>query len=515
MAARENQGYLIAVIVLVLLALILALVAFLGIQKAYEQAELAQASEAKLTASRLLADAEGLKAETLKAIIGDLGTAPSELGKAINDLQQISTNSALSDAEKKLVDDIIAEVRTAQEVHKAETQGSISSDEEDATMATLRSRIADLTSLVDRMRKDYTIQVRRSDEAARAAKAKTAQNEETLASTIKEMENLNEKLIAEKAASLQKENILKEEVNQSKQAIAAVTRSSEEAAQQAAALLREARNQVTILESDNVNLKTQLNQYTNEVFDRADGQIIRVASSTDTVYVNIGRADGLTNNRTFSVYDQSVTDFENATPKARIQVIRVENFQAVAEITFENIVDLTSRADHILTPTCDPGFTVKLALAGRIDMDGDGHDDTNRLIQLIRRNGGEVVASHDAEGNLKGKISPEVRFLVLSTDALISTDDDPNAGRILSAVQSMEADAIKNTVQIIDLQKLLNRMGVRAQPKTKQIDFPNGGFVPRQPSGSSSRPSGSSTKPAGSSTRPAGSSTKPAGSSTR
>ena len=301
MAARENQGYLIAVIVLVLLALILALVAFLGIQRAYEQAELAQASEAKLTASRLLADAEGLKAETLKAIIGDLGTAPSELGKTINDLQQISTNSALSDAEKKLVDDIIAEVRTAQEVHKTETQGSISSDEEDATMATLRSRIADLTSLVDRMRKDYTIQVRRSDEAARAAKAKIAQAEETLASTIKEMENLNEKLIAEKAASLQKENTLKEEVNQSKQAIAAVTRRSEEAAQQAAALLREAKNQVALLESDNVNLKTQLNQYTNEVFDRADGQIIRVASSTDTVYVNIGRADGLTNNRTFCV----------------------------------------------------------------------------------------------------------------------------------------------------------------------------------------------------------------------
>jgi len=362
-------------------------------------------------------------------------------------------------------------------------------------LATLRSRIADLTSLVDRMRKDYTIQVRQTDEAARDAKSKIAQAEETLASTIKEMENLNEKLIAEKAASLQKENTLKEEVNQSK--------------------LREAKNQVALLESDNVNLKTQLNQFTNEVFDRADGQIVRVASPTDTVYVNIGRAHGLTNNSTFSVYDQSVTDFESATPKGRIEVIRVENFQAVARIADENIVDPISRGDHILTPTWDPGFTVKLALAGRFDMDGDGHDDTNRLIQLIRRNGGEVVASHDAEGNLKGEISPEVRFLVLSTDALISTDDDPNAGRILSAVQSMEAAAIKNTVQVIDLQKLLNRMGVRAQPKTKQIDFPNGGFVPRQPSGSSSRPSGSSTKPAGSSTRPAGSSTKPAGSSTR
>ena len=132
MAARENQGYLIAVIVLVLLALILALVAFLGIQKAYEQAELAQASDAKHKATLLLAKAEGLKAEALKAIIGDLGTAPSELGKTINDLQQISGNSALSDAEKKLVDDIIAEVRTAQEVYRVETQAPISGDE-DAT----------------------------------------------------------------------------------------------------------------------------------------------------------------------------------------------------------------------------------------------------------------------------------------------------------------------------------------------------------------------------------------------
>jgi len=101
MAARENQGYLIAVIVLVLLALILALVAFLGIQKAYEQAELAQASDAKHKATLLLAKAEGLKAEALKAIIGDLGTAPSELGKTSttssrkSELHKRSTGSKL------------------------------------------------------------------------------------------------------------------------------------------------------------------------------------------------------------------------------------------------------------------------------------------------------------------------------------------------------------------------------------------------------------------------------------
>ena len=90
-------------------------------------------------------------------------------------------------------------------------------------------------------------------------------------------------------------------------------------------------------------------------------------------------------------------------------------------------------------------------------------------------------------------------------------EDDPDAGAILNAVRAMEADAEKNTVQIIDLQKLLNRIGVRAQPKTTQLDFPPGGFQPRQPGGSGTRPlDGSDTRqPAGSGTR------QPAGSGTR
>jgi len=93
-----------------------------------------------------------------------------------------------------------------------------------------------------------------------------------------------------------------------------------------------------------------------------------------------------------------------------------------------------------------------------------------------------------------GKISPDVRYLVRGNKSLIDGDDDADAGKILNVLRQFEADAVKNTVQVIDLQKLLNRMGVRSQPKTELIDLPAGGFVERSPgsaNGSGSKGSGS------------------------
>ena len=506
MAARENQGYLIAVIILVLLSLVLALVAFLGVQKAYERAESAEASEAKLQVSRKIADAEAIKGQIFKAIIGDLGPATSEIDSGLNDLQQISATPSMSDADKKIVDDIITEVRAAKEIYKIEISGQFANDDEaDSTVATLRSRLTDLTALVDRLRKSYTIQVRRADEAQKDNEQKLAQAEDAVKSANDEVQALNEKLQDQKAKSLVNEQKLTDQVEKSKIAIADVTRKSEEAASVATASILQANNQVALLEEDNVNLKTKLNQLTNQVFDRADGKVIRVASALKTVFLDIGRGDGLTNNRTFSVYDQSVTNFETATPKGSIEVVQVGNFRSEARITNENPVNPILRGDHILTPTWDPGFSLKIALAGRFDLDGDRYDDTDKLVRLIERNGGEVVARHDEKGNVTGKLSPEVRYLVKGNEGLISSEDDADAGRILNALREMEADASKNTVQVIDLQKLLNLLGVSAQPKTQQLDFPPGGFVPRSPGaireGSTTRDSGSTTRDSGSSTR--------------
>ncbi len=72
MAARENQGYLIAVIILVLLSLVLALAAFLGLSKMGEYADNKEQAENKLYVEAKLREANGYQSEILKAYIGDL-----------------------------------------------------------------------------------------------------------------------------------------------------------------------------------------------------------------------------------------------------------------------------------------------------------------------------------------------------------------------------------------------------------------------------------------------------------
>ena len=114
---------------------------------------------------------------------------------------------------------------------------------------------------------------------------------------------------------------------------------------------------------------------------------------------------------------------------------------------------------------------------------------------MIRRNGGTVVARHDSEGTLSGKIDSDTRYLVLGE----STDLDVNASpEISKATQELEDQADRNTVQVIGLNKLLNRMGVRGKPRIETLDGRiQDGFIRRPTGGSDSRNSegsGSSTR---------------------
>ena len=71
MAARENQGLLIAVIILVLLTLVLALAAFLGLSKAGENADSNAQFEADVAYYKKLSEGYQNQAELLKALAGD------------------------------------------------------------------------------------------------------------------------------------------------------------------------------------------------------------------------------------------------------------------------------------------------------------------------------------------------------------------------------------------------------------------------------------------------------------
>jgi hypothetical protein len=120
-----------------------------------------------------------------------------------------------------------------------------------------------------------------------------------------------------------------------------------------------------------------------------------------------------------------------------------------------------------------------MALAGKFDMDKDGYDDTDKLEQLIKRNGGIVVARHNQDGEIEGKIDSSVRYLVLGEAPNLGIDANP---AVVRAMEKMEAMADENTVQTIDLRKLLIKMGVRNKAKIEKLDSRIGEFETRDPS---------------------------------
>ncbi|MEM7784471.1 MAG: hypothetical protein AAF623_14055 [Planctomycetota bacterium] len=476
MAARENQGYLIAVIVLVLLTLVLALVSFLGLSKASEHLEAKNALEDKNKSLKALSDSYFHQGEILKAMVGDQGISIAEIQTNIDSIQRLSSSDPK-------INDILVQVQAAKEAYDADMVGSKVSDEsgEPVKEPTYREKLRNLSQIVAKKVSEYAIQVNQTKQAEKEAQTRINSMQKELTANVEAKNKAETDLAETKRLSLEKEQTLKEQVHSYSVSLDESKKEYESFQQKSAAEKRDLVREKNLTLDENEKLKTKINRYEREVFDRPDGTIVKVLSRSQDVFINLGVADGLTRNMTFSVYDQSITNFEENNHKATIEVTAVNEFNANARITMEDPVNPILAGDHILTATWDPGYPVPIALAGRFDLDGDKYDDIEKLARMIERNGGKVVAKHDPEGNMTGKIDANVRYLVLGDEPELGPNGSPG---VLDTMKDMESMAEKNTVQVIDLYKLLQRMGVRAKPKTVQLNSPVGDFQTREPSDS-------------------------------
>lgn len=489
MAARENQGLLIAVIILVLLTLVLALAAFLGLSKAGENATITKDTEHKLLLSKTLGDASAHEADILRAYLGGFGIAVAEVEPMVQALKQLAATQSLETAERAQVQTIVDRVGLIQANYVKDMQGSMTTEEGVAAQEpTWRSKIESLIAIAAERTNDFAVQRRQTELAEKEAASKILEMEGSVKAVNETLTDRNEELAETKKLGLQNMAELTSKLDEAVAGNETINKENQTFRANQSIAMQGLKNDMQEVEDKNQGLKTRINIYEREVFDRPDGQIVRVAARNRTCMINLGTADGLTANRTFSVYDQDVTNFDKGKHKAKIEVVRVFAYKAEAKITEEDPTNPILSGDHILTATWDPGFAVSIALAGVFDLDGDRYDDRDKLAQMIERNGGKIAATHDDEGTVSGKIDPTVRYLVLGRPPSLLEDADDNKKRsssaITDAMQSMQAEAEKNTVELIDLQKLLNRMGVRAKPKTLQIEPGAGRFKPRTPSSS-------------------------------
>ena len=225
------------------------------------------------------------------------------------------------------------------------------------------------------------------------------------------------------------------------------------------------------------------------------------------MFIDLGRRDSVRPNLTFAIYDRSANDFEKDRHKAMIEVTEVlEDGLSRARITEQDPLNPILTNDVVLSATFDRGDAVTIALGGFFDLDGDGLSDVEKLKRMIVRNGGRVVASHDEDGNISGQIDSTTRFFVLGPAPRVG------ARKVLTAMTALEEQAKGNSVDTIDMRKLLTWMGQRQSATIERLDNGVGDFKRRSPGGSGTRDGGSGTRSDGSGTR--GSGTRSGGSGT-
>jgi hypothetical protein len=206
---------------------------------------------------------------------------------------------------------------------------------------------------------------------------------------------------------------------------------------------------------------TEIEKMTATKIDSFDGDIRWVDQRNSMVWINLGRADSLPRQITFSVYPSDLADLTGSGgQKAKIEVTQIlGDHLAEARVLEDTISNPIIPGDKIHTPMWAPGQKKHFALAGFMDLYGDDKSHLQIVMDLIKMNDGVVDAYIDEKTNkIVGAIDVHTRFLILG--------DDPGEKGIAAQVEPYST--LRNTakrfgVQLLPLGDMLQRMGWKNQ----------------------------------------------------
>jgi hypothetical protein len=206
--------------------------------------------------------------------------------------------------------------------------------------------------------------------------------------------------------------------------------------------------------------RQQLNRLRSDKFESVQGEIRFVMHGGNICTINLGAADALRPGVTFGVIDSDETRLEDAKVKATIQVTKIRG-QHLAEarvVAMPTIDTPIIEGDHIYSPFWRAGVPVKIALAGEIDIDGDGRPDNEQIKGMITSAGAEVAAEVSMDGSVQGKLDASIRFLVIGESPELSdrgdSASDEAAARAAAALGLIKQRATELGLTVIPAWKL-------------------------------------------------------------
>lgn len=444
MAARESQGLQVALILFVMVTVVLAVTTYVYFRKSEELIkERDQARNEKNSADARARDMD-FKIKALKHVLGHDDTPMSD-----TEFAQIKTSIGGDAAMKTIFDRYDADMKMYGQGLPADGLCYLKLPENLITkIRDLNSQIVEMNSNVADLT-DQRDKVRVAEE--NRTKAAVAGQDSALADLASERTKFNEGLRSEV---------------ETKDRIAVQLDTKDKAIQQISATSAseiEARDKQIVSLSNKVEfLEAKAAQNQPEQGDeKPDGKITWVNQRSATVAIDLGAADGLQQQMTFSVYDQNERGAEGGKVKGRIEVTRItDDHIAEGRIVEDILADPILPGDFIASASFRKGQQTHFAITGFIDMDRDGKSDLGKLKALIALNSGVVDAElrDDKDGTVAGKMTINTRYLIQGekpTDKLYPS--------MMKGHTELIDDAGRYGIEIMPLDNFLNRMGYSAK----------------------------------------------------
>ncbi|MDO4559118.1 MAG: hypothetical protein Q4C47_09140 [Planctomycetia bacterium] len=412
--SRDNQGLQIGLIVTAILTIILGTTTFLGFRWYGDQLKVAEeAKQAESTAKQAESAAKSEAASWRALCFGPADSQPQTVGECETRLRQ---ELQLYFAGQPAVNSYYAAFLESQRLLQQKSQ------EYDGVMASYAKLDESYKNEVEALKANLATAQAEVDRASQKLAQKGAEYDDQATEAAAQNRTLAARLDADRRAS---EDRLKVADSERTTALQTADRNRR--------IAEDRQRKIRHLE--------------DPTFEVALGKVEYVRQDRNMVWISLGSDDKLPLLTTFAVYDSDATDVSGAPKKASIEITDILG----PHLAQGNILEGASTnpiipGDLIHTPLWTPGLQKHFAMAGLIDLDGDGQDDRETLRSLIEASGGVVDA--DVTENTTSLIMGQL-------------PDEGSAIEDIQAYTKAKEDAERLLVTMVPLEEFIPRTGYR------------------------------------------------------
>jgi hypothetical protein len=198
---------------------------------------------------------------------------------------------------------------------------------------------------------------------------------------------------------------------------------------------------------------------------RTDWKIVRLDNRGTNAYINLGSSDHVRPQLTFTIHGLGSDRRPRPQSKGTLQVVNVIGpHLSQARITSVNDPnrDPIIANDVVYNASWNPNIKKHVAIAGVIDLTGDGRDSLPEFIRNLERQNIEVDAWVDPkDGRIHGQLTYQTDYLILggTPDKAVGGSADESEKRVLESRKQIQDEAKKYGVPVKSLLSYLEMIG--------------------------------------------------------